>query len=483
MKKLFLSLLAIFSLFGDNQTAVVFFPQPETSLPFRLSIQQAPFSLPAGLQTYVVGRHKDEFLLLAGRTYGLHGFLGDTFPVSSQNTVVYVINFSTGAIASRSLTDASAGLTQEQIDQLSVTNAEYFQGDGSKTLYMVGGYGINSATGAHDTKSVLTAIDVPNLIKWVKGDPKAKTAAKCFRQVSDPLLQVTGGALYQANPHQPNLLVFGQNFNIDYINTNVNGIYTHQVRQFQIIDSGKDLLVQNYDQPTPLPPYRRRDLNVVPIMKKRGPSLEQAYVAFGGVFTPGNNFGAWTIPINIAPTGSSQMLDPSDPNVFAQGMNNYSCPTIGLYSQKTDDMYNLFFGGISFLYSINGGFYNPGGSFFEDFELGFTNDVTTIQIDSKGEFTQYFMSATFPAITPTFGTAPGPVLLFGANADFFPADHLPLYPNGVIALDKLGSDPILLGYIVGGIESSMAETDSETGNVDTHASSYIFTVTLIPHKE
>ena len=51
---------------------------------------------------------------------------------------------------------------------------------------------------------------------------------------------------------------------------------------------------------------------------------------------------------------------------------------------------------------------------------------------------------------------------------------------GVIALDKLGSSPIVLGYIVGGIQSSMNETDSETGNVDTHASNYIFKVTLIP---
>jgi len=479
-KKLLLSLLTIFSLFGDNQTSIITFPLPETSLPFRLSIQQAPFSLPAGLQAFVAGRYKDEFVLLAGRTYGLHGFLGDTFPTSSQNTVVYVINFSTGATVSRSLTDPSSGLSQEQIEQLAVTNAEYFQGDGSHTLYMLGGYGINSGTGNDDTKTVLTAIDIPRLIKWVKGE--AKSAAKCIRQVSDPLLQVTGGALYQANPHQPYLLTFGQNFNINYIDTTVNGIYTHQVRQFQIIDTGKDLLVQHYNQPAPLPPYRRRDLNVVPILKKRGPALEQSYIAFGGVFTPGDNFGAWTIPINIAPNGSSQMLDPSDPNVFAQGMNNYSCPTIGLYSQKTDDMYNLFFGGISFLYSIYGGFYNPGGSFFEDFNLGFTNDVTTIKIDSKGEFTQYFMSATFPSIPPTFGTAPGPELLFGASGDFFPAAHLPLYPNGVIALDKLGSEPILLGYIVGGIESSMAETDSETGDVDTHASNYIFTVTLIPQK-
>jgi len=59
-------------------------------------------------------------------------------------------------------------------------------------------------------------------------------------------------------------------------------------------------------------------------------------------------------------------------------------------------------------------------------------------------------------------------------------DGLPSYSNGVLLLDKLGSSPILLGYIVGGIQSSMNETDSETGNIDTPASNYIFSVTLIP---
>jgi hypothetical protein len=477
LKKTLLCLFATCCLYGQNQTSYVTYPLPEDSLPYRLSIAQASFSLPAGLQAYVIGLYKGEWLLLAGRTYGLHGFVGDTFPVSSQNTMVYVVNPSTGTTVSRSLTDPSSGLSQEQIDQLSVTNALFFQGNGSNTLYMVGGYGINTATGNRETKSVLTAIDVPHFIKWVKGNRKAKSAAKCLRQVSNPLLQVTGGVMCQSDPHQPYLLGLGQNFIGSYIDTTSNGVYTYQIRPFQVIDTGKSLLVQPYSQPSIISTYRRRDLNIVPILKKVGKSLQQSYVALGGVFTPGADFGAWTVPIEIAPDGSSMMLNP---NTFAQGMNNYSCANVGLYSEKTKDMYTLLFGGISFLYSINGGFYVPGGSFFEDFELGFTNDVTTLRIDSSGNYAQYFMSATFPAITPTFGTDPGPELLFGASSFFFTSDTLPAYPNGVIALDKLGSSPVHLGYIVGGIQSSMAETESEIGNVDTHASNYIFTVTLVP---
>jgi len=479
MLKILLCFFAACCLYGQNQTSYVTFPLPEYGLPFRLSIEQASFSLPVGLQAYAFGSYKQEWLLLAGRTYGLHGFEGDTFPVSSQNTELYVLNLEAGTIVSRSLTDPQSGLSQEQIDQLSVTNAFFFQGNGSATLYMVGGYGFNTATGDYDTKSVLTAIDLPNVIKWVKKKPQSKSIAKCIRQVSDPLLQVTGGVLYQANPHQPYLIGLGQNFSGRY-HTGSNGIYTQQIRLFQVIDTGGDLLVQPYSQPAAISTYRRRDLNIVPVLKKRGNALQQAYVALGGVFTPGLDAGAWTIPIEIAPDGSSSMQDPANPNTFAQGMNNYHCPHVGLYSAKTDEMYTLLFGGISFLYSVNGGFYSPGGSFVEDAELGFTNDVTAIRIDSSGRYQQYFMSAAYPAITPSFGTDPGPELLFGATASFFPSGSLPRYSNGVVAWDALGSDPILLGYIVGGIQSAMVETESEIGNVDTHSSNYIFTVTLIP---
>ncbi len=442
MWKYLLCLAATCSLYGANQTSSITLPLREDSLPFRLAIEQASFSLPVGLQAYAAGRYKQDWVLISGRTFGLHGFLGDTFPVSSQNTEVFVLNLANGSTVSRSLTDPDAKLSQAQIDQLSVTNALFYQPDGSDTLYLVGGYGFNTALGDYDTKTVLTAIDLPELIKWVKRKPKAKSAAKCLRQVTHPLLQVTGGLMFQSNPHEPYFLGLGQNFIGGYHNTNNQGVYTYQIRPFQIIDTGKDLFVQPYSQPSPMATYRRRDLNIVPIIQKQGHSLEQAFVALGGVFTPGVNFGAWTVPIEIAPDASSKMLSPS---AFAQGMNNYDSATVGLYSKKTNDMYTLLFGGISFYYSVNGGFYVPGGSFIQDFELGFTNDVTTVRIDSAGNYQQYFMSATFPTITPTFGTAPGPALLFGSAAMFLPADGMPSYSNGVISLDKLGSSPIVLG--------------------------------------
>ncbi len=288
--------------------------------------------------------------------------------------------------------------------------------------------------------------------------------------------------MWQVNAHQPYLLAFGQNFDGNYIQTS-NGSYTRQVRPFQIIDTGGKLFVQPYKQPIPLPTYRRRDLNVIPIIRKTGTSYTHAFTALSGVFTPGggDNPGAWTVPIEIYEDGSSFMIDP---NAFAQGMNNYSSANLGLYSQKSNDMYIVLLGGLSYLIVSDG---NPAsctasppinlGILTPCDNLPFVNDVTTVRIDSHGNYKQYLMSAKYPTIIATFGTSPGGPIWFGSSAAFFPVENLPLYSNDVIALDKLGSSPILLGHIVGGIASSVTDTNDPS---DSQASTYIFTVTLEP---
>jgi hypothetical protein len=43
-------------------------------MPFSIQIEQAGFSLPSGLQSYVLGMDSGKWLLMAGRINGLHGF-------------------------------------------------------------------------------------------------------------------------------------------------------------------------------------------------------------------------------------------------------------------------------------------------------------------------------------------------------------------------------------------------------------------------
>ncbi len=124
-----------------NQTSTVSPILPGNELPFKVRIEILKdkdgndFLLPNGLQSYDVGIHKGKWLLMNGRTNGLHGFNNDpnNFPPEAQNTVVYVIDPVKRTVVSRSLTSPSSGLTQDQIDSLSVTSAESYQS--GHTLY------------------------------------------------------------------------------------------------------------------------------------------------------------------------------------------------------------------------------------------------------------------------------------------------------------------------------------------------------------
>src|SRR6266849_3755572 len=134
---------------------------PGTGLPFRIAIDFAGFSLPGGIHSYVTGSANGKWLFLAGRTNGMHTFNNDknNFPPAQQNSTVFVVDFVQQTVATRSLTDPGSGLTQTQIDSLSVTSPQSYQV--GSTLYMAGGYGVDTATGRFSTKDAFTAIDVP----------------------------------------------------------------------------------------------------------------------------------------------------------------------------------------------------------------------------------------------------------------------------------------------------------------------------------
>jgi len=446
------------SIIADNQTATVSPIFPEDSLPFTISIEEQSFNLPSGLHSGASANYEGQWIILAGRTNGLHGFAAtDNFPPSFQNTVAYVIDWEKQTVYSRDLNDSSSGLSQQQIDQLSVTSPQFFQH--GKTLYICGGYGVDTYTGDFSTKTTLTAINLRKFVKWIKQGKGS--AASAIRQTSDPLLQVTGGDMRIVNNHLQALLIFGQNFTGQYTDSS-NGNYTKQVRRFQIIDTGKELYVQSRSSEKPDPNYRRRDLNVVPIIHNNRP----AFVALSGVFT--DSAGIWTVPVLINTNGSTSMANPNAPSTFKQGMNNYISATAGLYSKSTKDMYITIFGGISFGYF-------SGSVFTTDSEFPFINQLTTVKMDKDNNFTQYLMDNEYPVILST-GSNPGNQLIFGAGAIFFANENLPAYSNGVFDLDDI-TKPTVLGYIVGGIMSTLPNTNTIT---DSTASPYIFPVVLTP---
>ena len=459
------------SALAQNQTPTLSTILPGASLPFRVSIDLAGFALPSGIHSGASATFNGKWLLLAGRTNGMHAFNNDqnNFPPKQQNTTVFVVDPVQQTVATRALTDPGSGLTQTQIDSLSVTSPQSYQA--GSTLYVAGGYGVDTATGHFSTKSAFTAIDIPGLIHWVTSPGPGETAAQHIRQIFDPIFQITGGYMTRTRTNLT-LLIFGQNFQGFYLPSS-NGSYSQQVRRFRINDDGVHLSLSSRQSPEqspiPIPPdpsFRRRDLNVVPVVSAKH-GFRSAWVALSGVFTLSG--GAWTVPVAIDEFGVPSMADPSLPRTFKQGMNNYASATLGAFSERARNMYTVLLGGISF------GFFS-GGTFQTDPELPFINQVTAIKIDAQGRFTQYLLDAEYPVILSTQSN-PGNPLLFGAGAQFILADGVPAFDNGVVKLDKLGGAPAVVGYIVGGIQSTLPNTNVPT---DSAASPFVFTVTLIP---
>jgi hypothetical protein len=457
------------SAYAQNQTNTYSPIFPETDLPYRIVIEQADFSLPNGIHSGVSAIYKGKWVFLAGRTNGVHGFELSTnnFPPQQQNKFVFVVDPVKRTVKSRSLADPSSGLTLQQIDQLSVTSPQSYQK--GNTIYMTGGYGVDSATGLFSTKDVLTAIDIPDLIHWVTKPHSGVTLSQHIRQISNPLFKVTGGTMTQIGS-DPTLLIFGQEFQGFYFDFS-NGNYTRQVRRFHIIDDGKVLDVKflsSFPQ-IPDPNFRRRDLNVVNSIQRVNGKYSQGLIALSGVFTP--EVGIWTVPVEISSKGKTSMADPNLSTTFKQGMNNYTSATVGLFSKKTGDMFITILGGITFEFFQNGILMN-------DSEFPFTNEVTTVKRSKDGSYKQYLMNAQYPFITSTQSN-PGNQLLFGAGAFFMPASHLPTYRNGVIKLDSVRKKKFLAGYIVGGIQSTLPNTNVIS---DSTASPYIFKVIVVPKR-
>lgn len=432
------------------------------NLPYQISLRVLDVGGTADiptLQSFAAGSVDGEWVLVAGRTNGLHNFTSDgflNFPPAYQNTFIWVIDPVGKQTWSRSLNDPSSGLTVAQVDSLSATNTESAQRN--DVLYIAGGYVYDRTADDFTTYDTLTALDLPGVVDWVKNGTGMLTDH--FRQISDPLIKVAGGVMHFVDGRA--LLVFGQDFEGPYLPSS-NGDYTMQVRAFDIVDDGMTLAIANVVSSTPAPEYRRRDLNVVPMLSGGGST--QGLIALSGVFLPGADGGAWTVPVEIDAAGTPSMADPSAPGTFKQGMNSYSSATISLYSPTLDETHTISLGGISLNY-----FDTTAGGIVYDENIPFINGITSIIRSAAGEYGQFYMGE-YPSVpNPSNGNAP---FLFGAEAEFFPADGIAEFSNGMLDLDSLTATTVV-GYIYGGIIAQQPNFGS------TGASNIIFEVVYTP---
>lgn len=415
---------------------------------FPYTIKIDPVSLPSAptLQSMSAAQADGKWLMIGGRTNGLHNFDGVTptnpdggFPRRFENRNIVVIDPATGQTWARAWSDT--GVSTFVADSLASTNHQSYQ-DGNK-LYITGGYGLDQKTGQFVTFDTLTSIDVPAMIRAVidGGD-----VAATLRQVRDPRLAVTGGEM--AAIGKTTYLVFGQDFEGLYTGSgsNISQVYNNTIASFTIVDTPKRLGIANYAARIDPVNYHRRDYNLATFVYPDGhPGL----MGLGGVFTPSGL--AYLNPVFINDRGRATI----DFN-YQQFFSQYDSPKITLFNGRDRSSQTVLLGGISLTD------YNPAtGQFTQDTELPFVSDVSTIVRQATGATQEYALTARLP-------------YLLGADAAFFAAPGVPSMPNGAVRLDKIHG-PTVLGTMFGGILAEQPNFGSST------ATALAYRITLVPN--
>ena len=397
-----------------------------------------------GLQSFAWGQDNGQWFLIAGRTDGLHQRQPfAAFLAADNNTTAYVVDPNTDQVWSTSINSLPVGLKE----QLQSTNTEFLQR--GNTLYVIGGYGYSATSADHITYPKLTAIDLPGAMNAIRTGAAIGTF---FRQITDTRLEVTGGQfgligdrfilaggqrfIGRYNPMGP---TFGPGFIQDY---------TDAIRRFRIDDDGTTLLIADYTEDVDTMELHRRDYNMLP---QRFPNGEFGYTIFSGVFQYNNNI-PWLNTVDVRAT---------DWNVvpaFEQLLNQYHTAHATLWDGAMDRMDNLFFGGIS-------RYHYSGATLTDDTNVPFVNTISRVSRDAGGQMSEV-----------AIGSMPG---LLGASAEFIPLPGLAMVGDGIIRSDLLSGDSVLIGHIVGGIQSTAANIFFINTGTQSDAAPRIFEVWLV----
>ncbi len=395
-----------------------------------------------GLQSFVYGTHNGRWVLLGGRTDGLHRRQPTaSFADAGNNKQIYVVDPATGSVWSKPL----SSLPVPMQEQLSSTNMQFHQRD--SILYCVGGYGYSATAADHITYPYITAVNVAGLIDAViAGSP----ITGYFRQQTAPEYAVTGGHLDMI--YDVFYLVGGNKFTGRY-NPMGGGSYvqeyTNQIRKMTIADDGTTMTVTHLPAVTDATNLHRRDYNLVPQILPDG---KEGLTMFSGVFQ---------LTADL-PYLSCVNIDSSSHNVpsgFSQYYSHYHGANLPAYSTAANEMHSLFFGGIA-------QYYDNAGLLVRDDNVPFVKTISRVVRNSAGVMTEYKLPVDMPG-------------LLGASAELIPATGVPMFPNHVVDLDAITADTTLAGYIVGGINSTAPNIFTINTGVESSASTVVYKVFLV----
>jgi hypothetical protein len=397
-----------------------------------------------GRQSFAVGQANGKWLIIGGRTDGLHRRQPfASFDTNGQPNELLVID----PVSKQKWTANLSILPIAIQEALKATNIDFIQNNNQ--LYLIGGYGYSNTLGDHTTFNTLTAIAVSETIAAIVSN---NNYSNYIRQTSNSIFQNTGGQLEKINDSY--YLIGGQDFQGRYNpmgpthGPGFTQTYSNQIRKFNILDNGTLLGVNNISIITDSVNLHRRDYNALPQIL---PNLSQGITAYSGVFQQNVD-----LPYLNAVTIDS--LSYVVNNNFNQYYNHYHCANIPLYSASKNEMHALFFGGIA-------QYYDSLGILVQDNNVPFVKTIARVTRDVNGTLAEYKLPIEMPA-------------LLGAGAEFIYRDNLPVYTNGVIKMDELSADSTILGYIYGGINSSAKNIFWINDGSQSASSANIYKVTL-----
>ena len=414
----------------------------QTSFPYELELDTIVIPELGGLQSYAVGQSNGKWLVIGGRLDGLHRRQPwATFDLDGHNNQLWVVDPIQKKKWTAKLTDLDSSLQE----QLSSTNMEFFQK--GNQLVLLGGYGYSARKDDHITFPYITLISVDEVINAVINN---ESFSNHLQQVEDQQLALTGGKLCLLDNIY--YLVGGHRFDGKYNpmnNPTFEQTYSNSVQRFVIKETHQGLKIVHYPSFKNDTLLHRRDFNVLPTIAAQ--TNQEELMAFSGVFQYDINV-PYLSTVHITNEGITEK------ETFAQYYNHYHCASTALNDSLNNNMHYFFFGGIAH-------YYDSLGVLVGDNDVPFTKNVTHVVRDKNGNLAEYLTTLKMPGY-------------LGAASEFIPNPSIEVYPNGVIKMNSLSEDKILLGYIFGGINSSAANIFWANTGVESKASQMIYPVYL-----
>jgi len=383
-----------------------------------LELELEPFTISGfpGLHSYAFTTHDGKWLIIGGRTNGLHGFQPPTaFPMATQNTNIYVVD----PVMQQVWSSPIASLPQNIKEHIASSNME-----GARIgvyYYFFGGYGFSTPANDLITFPNVTAIDVPGLMNAVMNQ---LPITSYFRQITDQNMALSGSRseIIDSTVY----LVFGHRFDGRYNPHNgpsFTQTYSNEIRKFNIADNGIIFTINNFTTVYDSANFHRRDYNLAPQIFPNG---DIGLTAFSGVFQYNIDL-PYLNTIDI--TQGGYVVN----NNLEQQLSQYHSALIPFYDSTSATMHTLFFGGMSqYLYDIN-------NVLVEDTLVPFVKTISYISRNSN-QHTETRLPYEMPGY-------------LGSNMEFYRADGVIAYDNGIIKLNDVDTGKVLIGYLHGGIES------------------------------